>query len=97
MSYLFRSTGQVLGVSLSAALVQDTLKKQLAQRITGPEATTIIAMIRQSTDQIRHLAPEFRDAAVASYGIALRNVFYANLVMSVITLGLVMMIQEEDL
>ena len=97
MSYLFRSTGQVLGVSLSSALVQSTLKSELPRRISGPEAASIIALIRQSTDQIRHLAPVYRDAAVASYGIALSRVFYANLAMSIVTLGLCMLVKEEEL
>ena len=97
MSYLFRSTGQVLGVSLSSALVQSTLKAELPRRIMGPEAASIIALIRQSTDQIRHLDPIYKQAAVASYGIALRNVFYANLGMSIATLAFCMLIKEEPL
>jgi len=36
--YLFRTTGQVLGVSLSGALLQAVLTKQLRKRITGPGA-----------------------------------------------------------
>jgi hypothetical protein len=38
ITYLFRTTGQVLGVSLSGALLQAILTKQLRKRITGPEA-----------------------------------------------------------
>ena len=38
ITYLFRTTGQVLGVSLSGALLQAILAKQLRKRITGPEA-----------------------------------------------------------
>lgn len=38
ITYLFRTTGQVLGVSLSGALLQAVLTKQLRKRITGPEA-----------------------------------------------------------
>ena len=38
LKYFFRTTGQVLGVSLSGALLQVILTKQLRKRITGPEA-----------------------------------------------------------
>jgi len=38
ITYLFRTTGQVLGVSLSGALLQAILTKQLRKRIKGPEA-----------------------------------------------------------
>ena len=36
VSYLFRTSGQVLGVSLSGALVQAVLIRQLREEITGP-------------------------------------------------------------
>ena len=53
MSYLFRTTGQVLGVSLGGALLQYILTKQLRKRITGPEAfevrSTSLAVSRPFT------------------------------------------------
>ena len=36
--FLFRTTGQVLGVSLSGAILQAVLTKQLQKRIKGPGA-----------------------------------------------------------
>ena len=39
--YLFRTTGQVLGVSLSGAILQAVLTKQLQMRITGPGASEV--------------------------------------------------------
>lgn len=41
VSYLFRTTGQVLGVSLSGALTQAILAKELGARITGPGADEV--------------------------------------------------------
>jgi hypothetical protein len=41
VSYLFRTTGQVLGVSLSGALTQAILAKKLSQRITGEGAEEV--------------------------------------------------------
>jgi len=38
---LFRSTGQVIGVSLSGALVQGVLVRELKKRITGPGADKV--------------------------------------------------------
>lgn len=38
VSYLFRTTGQVLGVSLSGALAQGILRKDLRERIHIPDA-----------------------------------------------------------
>lgn len=46
VSYLFRTTGQVIGVSLSGALLQSLLARHLRERITGPGAVEIIQSIR---------------------------------------------------
>lgn len=41
VTYLFRTTGQVLGVSLSGAVLQAVLLQQLRKRIQGPGATEV--------------------------------------------------------
>ena len=41
MLFLFRTTGQALGVSLSGAILQAVLTTQLRKRITGPEASEV--------------------------------------------------------
>jgi hypothetical protein len=46
VTYLFRYTGQVLGVSLSGAALQSILTTQLRTRITGPGAAELIERIR---------------------------------------------------
>ena len=46
VSLLFRTAGQVLGVSLTGALLQSLLIKDLRERITGPGAAELIDAIR---------------------------------------------------
>ena len=46
VTYLFRTTGQVIGVSLSGAVLQAVLLKALKARITGPNAAELIESIR---------------------------------------------------
>jgi hypothetical protein len=48
VTYLFRYTGQVLGVSLSGAALQSILTTQLRTRITGPGAAELIERIRSA-------------------------------------------------
>jgi MFS family permease len=74
MTYLFRTTGQVLGVSLSGALLQAVLQSKLRQRIQGPNAEELILRIRHSTDVIRELDPMLRKSAIDSYADALESV-----------------------
>ncbi|KAF7313663.1 hypothetical protein HMN09_00522900 [Mycena chlorophos] len=47
ITYLFRTTGQVLGVSLSGAVVQSVLVEKLRQRIHDPHSAEIIYEIRR--------------------------------------------------
>lgn len=42
VTYLFRTTGQVLGVSLSGTILQAVLTKKLQERIQGPNAMQVL-------------------------------------------------------
>ena len=75
-SYLFRSLGSVVGLSLSATVVQQTLRNQLKDRLgSGMEADEIVKEVRRSLDFIKTLDPLVRDAVRESYGDATRAGF----------------------
>ncbi|KAL1761464.1 major facilitator superfamily domain-containing protein [Schizophyllum commune] len=98
ITYLFRTTGQVLGVSLSGAILQAVLLSQLRHRITGPNAAEVRhCVLKHSIDTIRDLDPLTREAAVRSYGDALRVVFVFQLVMCIIAFLSCVPIQENAL
>jgi hypothetical protein len=48
VTYLFRTTGQVLGVSLSGTLLQTILLSKLRQRIHGPNAEEVIPSLSRA-------------------------------------------------
>lgn len=79
ITFLFRTTGQVLGVSLSGALLQAVLTTQLRKRITGPNAFEIIERIKHSTTIIPELPTQLKVIAVASYADALKAVFISQI------------------
>jgi len=95
--YLFRTTGQVLGVSLSGILLQGVLVDQLRKRITGPGSSDIINEIRHSISVIPELAPPLRNAAVESYATALRVVFISQIATSFLALVACAFIEENPL
>uniref|UniRef100_D8PJZ8 Major facilitator superfamily (MFS) profile domain-containing protein n=1 Tax=Schizophyllum commune (strain H4-8 / FGSC 9210) TaxID=578458 RepID=D8PJZ8_SCHCM len=98
ITYLFRTTGQVLGVSLSGAILQAVLLSQLRHRITGPNAAEVRHYaFRHSIATIRDLDPLTKEAAVRSYGDALRVVFVFQLVMCIIAFLSCVPIQENAL
>lgn len=83
---MFRTTGQVLGVSLSAALTQSLLTQKLSETITGPGSAEIISRIRHSTSSIAHLPSHLKSAAIDAYSSALRVVFVCQVVLAAMTL-----------
>lgn len=97
LTYLFRTTGQVLGVSLSGTLLQGVLLSKLRQRIHGPNAEELISRIRHSTDVIRELDPILRKSATDSYADALRVVFICQVALSFLTFLSCIAIQENPL
>lgn len=97
ITYLFRTTGQVLGVSLSGAVLQGVLLQRLRARITGPGADKIIYLIQHTTDIIPTLDPVTRQAAVDSYADALRVVFICQVAINVCGLLACLPIQENAL
>lgn len=75
-SYLFRSLGSVVGLALSATVVQQSLKTQLRERLnSGKDAAMIEKHVRESLDFIKTLDPEVQAIVRACYGSAVRNGF----------------------
>ena len=75
-SYLFRSLGSVIGISLSSTVVQQLLRNYLIRDLgSGKEADEIVQRVRKSLDYIRMLDPEVRDAVRRCYGDAVRGAF----------------------
>ncbi|KAJ7095220.1 major facilitator superfamily domain-containing protein [Mycena belliarum] len=53
ITYLFRTTGQVLGVSLSGAILQAVLLQKLRERIHGPGSAEVAAAVDSYADALR--------------------------------------------
>jgi tetrahydromethanopterin S-methyltransferase subunit B len=79
-TYLFRSLGSVVGVSLSSTIVQQVLRTQLIENLkSGKEADKIVERVRHSLDYIQKLEPHTRDivrkcyqkATSASFGFSI--------------------------
>ncbi|KAF8558994.1 vacuolar amino acid permease [Imleria badia] len=106
ITYLFRTTGQVLGVSLSGALVQSVLLHQLKKRITGPGSSDhrpgvltdrMVHIIRHSISSIPDLAPSLRKVAIESYATALRVVFISQVAINILVFIACIPIEEHSL
>ena len=75
-SYLFRSLGSVVGLSLSATVVQQSLKTQLKERLkSGKDAAEIVMRVRESLDYVNTLDVGLQNIVRQCYGTATRNGF----------------------
>ena len=75
-SYLFRSLGSVVGLALSATVVQQSLKTQLRERLkSGKDAVFIEKHVRESLEFIKTLEPQIQVIVRECYGTAVRNGF----------------------
>ncbi|KAJ8595338.1 vacuolar amino acid permease [Rhizopogon salebrosus TDB-379] len=98
ITYLFRTTGQVLGVSLSGAVLQSVLLRKLRQRITGPGSLEVSGIhATHSISSIPDLAPALRKAAVESYADALRVVFICQVAINILVFIACLPIEEHPL
>jgi MFS family permease len=67
-TYLFRSLGSVVGVSLGSTLVQQVLRRRLRAGLdSGSEADKIVERVRQSLDFIKELEPHTRAIVMRCY------------------------------
>ncbi|KEF62227.1 uncharacterized protein A1O9_00199 [Exophiala aquamarina CBS 119918] len=82
-SYLFRSLGSVIGISLSATAIQQRLRDDLAVRLgNSHDAAEIEQGVRRSLDYLKQLTPELRHIVRLSYGTAATAGFLLALVLS---------------
>lgn len=72
-SYLFRSLGSIVGLSLTSTVVQQVLRVQLAQKLRDGDASDQLAkQVRQSLDVIKTLDPAVQKIVRDCYGQAVR-------------------------
>lgn len=75
-SYLFRSLGSAIGVSVASAILQQVLRAQLALRLgSGDEAWEIEERVRESLDYIKQLEPVTAELVRRCYQVAAIHVF----------------------
>jgi len=75
-SYLFRSLGSAIGISVASAILQQVLRSQLAAQLgSGQDAREIEGRVRESLDYISQLPPATAEVVRRCYQIATVAVF----------------------
>ncbi len=77
----------MIGLSLTASVVQQTLRTQLRQQLKSSKGADQIAKkVRESLEYINTLEPETREIVRKCYGSAMRNGF--SLILGIVSLSL---------
>lgn len=74
-SFLFRSLGSAVGVSLVGVLIQHVLQMRLRSSLEFAEADRILGSISQSLDTIKDLPPALRTVVRDYYGSGIQAGF----------------------
>ncbi|KAJ3914369.1 MFS general substrate transporter [Lentinula edodes] len=82
-SYLFRSLGIVVGLSVASSLVQVTLRKELRRHLEGHDIDEIVRQVRRSLDYIDQLNPSMRTVVRDSYEKAIHVTLWFSVSMTV--------------
>ncbi|KAF8811629.1 MFS general substrate transporter [Phlegmacium glaucopus] len=85
VSYLFRSLGSVIGLSVGSTLVQGTLRSTLHRKLSGADVEEIIRKVRESLTYIEKLDPPTQ-AAVRGSQEAIHVTFWFSATMALFSL-----------
>ena len=98
LSYVFRSTGSVVGLALASAVYQAVLEKDLWRKIGDQKnAADVIRIIKDSLDEIDRLPSQIQWAVRSSYMVALRATFTTSAAFAVMALVSGLLIRELKL
>ncbi|EPQ56288.1 hypothetical protein GLOTRDRAFT_105236 [Gloeophyllum trabeum ATCC 11539] len=99
VSYLYRSLGQVIGISVGSTLIQNELRHLLGQRLTGYDLDVeqVARRVRESLEYINGLDPEVRAVVRQSYGDAFPFAFSFSVATAVAALCAAFFVKEKSL
>ncbi|KAI0857232.1 major facilitator superfamily domain-containing protein [Xylaria cubensis] len=97
-SFLFRSLGTTIGVSISTATLQQVLRVNLARELEDADhASEIEEKVRQSLDYIRRLDPDMANVVRRCYAIATQWAFIPVAIFAVFSIASSLFIKEKKL
>ncbi|RDX40654.1 MFS general substrate transporter [Lentinus brumalis] len=97
VSYLFRSLGSVVGLSVSTTITQNVLRQSLRKRLTGGNIDEIIKRVRESLEYLEQLQPEVREKVVRAYQDGLQASFWFTVALTALTVLCAVYIKEKPL
>ncbi|KAI5297783.1 hypothetical protein KEM55_004244 [Ascosphaera atra] len=97
-SYLFRTTGSVIGLATASTIVQQSLRYKLQKALhDNADIGSIVTGVRQSLEFINELSPATREIVRRAYGGAVALGFGGMVGIAVVALGSAVFVRERKL
>ncbi|KAI0643317.1 MFS general substrate transporter [Trametes meyenii] len=97
VSYLFRSLGSVIGLSVGTTLAQDVLRQNLRARLSGGNVDEIVQKVRESLEYLEQLEPAVREKVIHAYQDGLQAAFWFTVALSAATVIVSFFVKEKPL
>ncbi|KAI0660206.1 MFS general substrate transporter [Cubamyces menziesii] len=97
VSYLFRSLGSVIGLSVGTTLTQDFLRQSLRRRLSGSNVDEIVKKVRESLEYLEQLEPAVREKVIHAYQDGLQAAFWFTVALSALTVLVSFYVKEKPL
>ncbi|KAF8885361.1 major facilitator superfamily-domain-containing protein [Infundibulicybe gibba] len=97
VSYLFRSLGSVVGLSVGSMLIQSSLKSSLRRKLAGSDVDEIVRRVRESLTYVDQLDPATRAIVRGAYEQAIHVTFWFTAIMAACSVVSAIFIKEKPL
>ncbi|KAJ3976235.1 hypothetical protein EV361DRAFT_343713 [Lentinula raphanica] len=94
VSYLFRSLGSVVGLSIGSTILQDVLRSILRERLTGQDIDEVVRRVRESLEYLTELDQSTRTIVLGAYEVAIRRSMWFSFSMGICALVASLFINE---
>ncbi|KAJ0308362.1 hypothetical protein COL5a_000738 [Colletotrichum fioriniae] len=97
-TYLARSLGGTIGITIGSAVYQNVLRVKLWERFGDyPNAAEIIGRIRDDLDELKNLPPGWKPGVIDSFREAFGSVWYTMLGLSILALVFISLMRQHVL
>ncbi|KAK1538438.1 major facilitator superfamily transporter [Colletotrichum paranaense] len=97
-TYLARSLGGTIGITIGSAVYQNVLRVKLWERFGDyPNAAKIIGRIRDDLDELKNLPPGWKPGVIDSFREAFGSVWYTMLGLSILALVFISLMRQHVL
>uniref|UniRef100_A0A0W0FKX4 Putative member of the major facilitator superfamily n=1 Tax=Moniliophthora roreri TaxID=221103 RepID=A0A0W0FKX4_MONRR len=95
VSYLFRSLGSVVGLSIGSTILQDSLRNTLRRELTGQDVNEIVRRVRESLKYLDELDSQTKTVVKGSYESSIHITMWFSIGLAICAFSSSLFIREK--